>query len=406
MSAASPESSSRALIDECASRAVALLRDNVTRDGILAAGPSARAQTRGYRAIFGRDAAVCALGMAISGDPTLEREAGTGLVTLARHQARNGQIPKYVDVNGAEVDFWYLGCIDATLWWLIAIALLDHDDPARELRRTLAKHVEAAIRWLECQEHQRFFLLQQNEASDWADIMPRSGFVLYTNALWYLAKTLYDLPQPAETRRNANRLFQPFIGPVDEYRRARLLTHYARRRARNRDLYLSFVNFSFVGDEGDVFGNVLALLTGLADDAAAHRTLHALLRAGVADPYPVRVVCEPIPEESMLWRPYMSRHRQNYAWQYHNGGIWPFVGGFFVAALAETGLRAEAERELAKLAQANALSGWGFIEWLHGRTLEPRGMRGQSWNAATFLVARHVLSSRTPMLLPPAVRRR
>ena len=31
------------------------------------------------------------------------------------------------------------------------------------------------------QEHQRFFLLQQNEASDWADIMPRSGFVLYTN---------------------------------------------------------------------------------------------------------------------------------------------------------------------------------------------------------------------------------
>jgi len=401
-----PPSPPRADIDTCAARAVTLLRDNLTRDGILAAAPTARAQTRGYRAIFGRDAAVCALGMAVSGDPTLEREAATALVTLARHQARNGQIPKYVDVRSAEVDFWYLGCIDATLWWLIAIALLDRGDPARALRRTLSTHVDAAIRWLECQEHQRFFLLQQNEASDWADIMPRSGFVLYTNALWYLAKALYDLPQVGETRRNANQLFQPFIGPVDEYRRARLLTHYARRRARNRDLYLSFVNFSFVGDEGDVFANVLALLTGLADDAAAHRTLRALLRARVHDPYPVRVVCDPIPEQSMLWRPYMSRHRQNYAWQYHNGGIWPFVGGFFVAALAEAGLRTEAERELAKLAQTNALSGWGFVEWLHGQTLEPGGMRGQSWNAATFLLARHALATREPALLPVAARRR
>ncbi len=393
-------------IDECAARAVALLRQNLSAAGILAAAPTTRAEARGYRAIFGRDAAVCALGMAVSGDSTLEREAATALVTLAHHQARNGQIPKYVDVRRDDVDFWYLGCIDATLWWLIAIALLDRADPARSLRRMLATHVEAAIGWLSCQEHQRFFLLQQNEASDWADIMPRSGFVLYTNALWCLVKALYGLAEAAETRRNANRLFHPFGAALDEYRRARLLTHYARRRARNRDLYLSFVNFSFVGDEGDVFGNVLAVLCGLADDASAHRTLNALIRAAVDDPYPVRVLCDPIAEESMLWRPYMSRHRQNYAWQYHNGGIWPFVGGFFVGALAQAGLRAEALHAFAKLAKANAVSGWGFVEWLHGRTLEPRGMRGQSWNAATFLLARHALASSTPMLLPRAARHR
>ena len=40
-------------------------------------------------------------------------------------------------------------------------------------------------------------------------------------------------------------------------------THYVRNRARHRDLYLSFVNFSFFGDEGDTFGNVLAVLCGL-----------------------------------------------------------------------------------------------------------------------------------------------
>jgi glycogen debranching enzyme len=401
MRAAAPRSPPRADVDECAARAVALLRANLSDAGVLAAAPTARAEARGYRAIFGRDAAVCALGMAISGDATLEREAATGLVTLARHQARNGQIPKYVDLRSDEADFWYLGCIDATLWWLIAIAVLDRHDATRGLRRALSAPIDAATRWLGCQEHQRFFLLQQNEASDWADIMPRSGFVLYSNALWYAVKMLYGLPQAAETRRNANRLFHPFGASLDEYRRGRLLTHYARHRARNRELYLSFVNFSFFGDEGDVFGNTLAIVCGVADDASAHRTLHALMRAGVADPYPVRVLCDPIPEQSMLWRPYMTRHRQNYAWQYHNGGIWPFVGGFYVGALTAAGLRAEATAELHKLAQANALADWGFCEWLHGRTLEASGMRGQSWNAAAFLLARHAVATGAPML--PAV---
>ena len=46
---------------------------------------------------------------------------------------------------------------------------------------------------------------------------------------------------------------------------------------------------------------------------------------------------------------------------------------------------------LLRLAQANAAHGWRFTEWFHGRTLAPRGMPGQSWNAAAFLLARRML---------------
>ena len=375
------------LIDRCRAESVRLLARNLAPDGILAATPTARADARGYSAVFGRDAAVCALGMAVSGDPALERAAATGLATLAAHQAPNGQIPKFVDTGRAEADFWYLGCIDATLWWLAGVALLDRLHPDGRLAERWAAEVARAIQWLACQEHQRFFLLQQNEASDWADIMPRSGFVLYTNALWHLVKRLYALPRADETRHSANQLFHPFSAGVAEYRRARLLAHYARGRARHRDLYLSFVNFAVFGDEGDVLGNVLAVLCGVADDAAAHRTLQALERAQVNEPYPVRTVCDPITQASPLWRPYMSRHRQNLEWQYHNGGVWPFVGGFWVAALAHAGMADRARRDLARLAQANALREWQFNEWLHGRTLVPSGMPGQSWNAAAFLIA-------------------
>ncbi|MDH5207145.1 MAG: glycoside hydrolase [Burkholderiaceae bacterium] len=403
MTARAPPKTEPQLVAECGRRAVTLLERNLCPAGILAATPLPAARARGYAAIFGRDAAICALGMAVAPDATLQRHAATGIVTLARHQARNGQIPKFVDTQGDEADFWYLGCIDATLWWLIAVALLDRRQPGGRLAQRLAANVERAITWLSCQEHQRFHLLQQNEASDWADIMPRSGFVLYTNALWYVVKRLYRLHGAAETHRNFNALFHPFAGPPAEYRRARLLVHYARQRARRRDLYFSFVNFAFHGDEGDVFGNILAILAGLADEAATHRIVRAIVRARANEPYPVRVVCAPIMESSVFWRPYMSRHRQNFAWQYHNGGVWPFVGAFWVIALAQAGLRTEAEVELGKVARANALSGWAFTEWLHGYTLAPQGMAGQSWNAASFLLAQHVLRSRSRLF--PLARR-
>jgi glycogen debranching enzyme len=385
-----------ALLDACHARSIELLKRNLTPDGILAASPSSRATKRGYTAIFGRDAAVCAIGMALSGDNTLEQAAASGLHTLAQHQAANGQIAKFVDLQRDEPDFWYLGCIDSTLWWLIALALLDRRRRGRGLRHQHAKRIKLAIQWLLAQEHQRFFLLQQNEASDWADIMPRSGFVLYTNTLWYCVKRLYGLEHMRETREYFNGLFHPFSAAIAEYRRARLLNDYALRSGRNRDLYLSFVNFSFFGEEGDVFGNVLAVLLGLADQRASTRTLDALTRARVSDPYPVRVVTRPIKRSSSLWRPYMARHRQNFVWQYHNGGIWPMVGGFWITALVAAGRTVQAKAELPKLARACALRNWAFTEWLQGKTLAPRGMPGQSWNAAAFLMAEHaVATSRT-----------
>ena len=118
---------------------------------------------------------------------TLEREAATGLHTLAATRHPTARSRSSSTCAAQEADFWYLGCIDSTLWWLIALAFLDRQRRSRgaSLRVMHGGHRDSRIQWLLAQEHQRFFLLQQNEASDWADIMPRSGFVLYTNALWY-----------------------------------------------------------------------------------------------------------------------------------------------------------------------------------------------------------------------------
>lgn len=382
--------SSPILVDEATRASLALLEANLTPHGILAASRTEAAIARRYTRIFGRDAAICVMAMCGSGVPALEAGAVASLDALAAQQAANGQIPKYVDPEGQDADFWYLGCIDATLWWLIAVDhVRRHSGAVAAARWT--REVPLAIRWLQAQEHQHFRLLQQNEASDWADIMPRSGYVLYTNALWFEVKRRFGLAQQDETRHHFNHLFNPFQRDLPEYHRARLLRHYARRGRRDPGLYLSFVNLSFVGDEGDVFGNVLALLAGLADEAMAHCIVRTIDAAHAAQPWPVRVTLHPLAPSHGLWRAYMGRHRQNLAHQYHNGGLWPFVGGFWVMALARLGLHRLAWPALEQLAQANAQDGWRFTEWFHGRTLAPMGMAGQSWNAATFLLARRAV---------------
>lgn len=379
------------LIRECYQRSLQLLRENSRPFGIIASRQCEKSVCRHYSSVFGRDASMSALGMTASGDPGLVESARMSLLTLAGRQAANGQIPNYVKPESGEVDYWYFGCIDATLWWLIAIAFHDRLVPAPPVSGIVDREINSALEWLLSQEHQGLFLLQQNEASDWADVMPRSGFVLYSNALWYCVKKVYGLAGAEETGEYFNRIFYPFGNDVPEARRARVLVHYIRNVERCRDFYLSFVNFSTWGQEVDVFGNILALLVGPADTSRALKIMDAIVAAGANRPHPVRVVLNPIRKSSCLWRPYMQRHRQNLPYRYHNGGIWPFVGGFWVTLLAKMRREEEGWMELERIALTNRLNDWEFNEWLHGRTGEPMGMAGQSWNAAMFILAFHAL---------------
>jgi glycogen debranching enzyme len=381
------------IVEECYNRSLALLRKNSHRDhGVIAAARTQKSVDRGYASIFGRDAAICSLGMVASGDRELIRAAGKSLLTLARHQARNGQIPKFVRPESKEVDFWYSGCIDATLWWLIAVDFFDHSFPRKGFRKKLEGKVQKALHWIICQEHQGMFLVQQNEASDWADIMPRSGFVLYSNALWYHVKKRYGIATAAKTRHFFRHIFFPFDKSCHEHRRVRVLTDYVKGGARERDFYLSFVNFSFWGEEVDVYGNILACLFGIPVPEKRDRIVRALLRRRANRPYPVKSVLQPIRKGSCSWRTYMERHNQNFPYQYHNGGIWPYVAGFWIMLLIEMGKKDLVEKDLARFAEACRIGDWSFNEWLHGRTGEPRGMAGQSWNAAMFILARQALA--------------
>jgi glycogen debranching enzyme len=100
------------------------------------------------------------------------------------------------------------------------------------------------------------------------------------------------------------------------------------------------------------------------------------------------------------WRPrYATYGRPG---EYHNGGIWPFISGFYVAAVVAAGRQRLAERKLAALTElvrpaVNRELRFGFNEWFKAQDGRPRGQDWQTWSAAMYLYAATcVEQGRTP----------
>jgi hypothetical protein len=164
----------------------------------------------------------------------------------------------------------------------------------------------------------------------------------------------------------------------------------------SRPFYLPWVAFREFGDYCDSLGNLLAILTGVADGHRAEHILRYMLQVGMDRPYPTKAIHPPIYPGETNWREYYRSRNLNLPHQYHNGGIWPMIGGFHVASLVRRKWQAEAERLLISLAEA-ARQGieheWEFNEWLHGESGRPMGFAHQAWSAALYLYAEHAVQT-------------
>jgi glycogen debranching enzyme len=78
--------------------------------------------------------------------------------------------------------------------------------------------------------------------------------------------------------------------------------------------------------------------------------------------------------------------------EYHNGGIWPFICGFYVAALVAARKYSLAQEKLLALTRCLKMSGvgnlnFGFNEWIKAQNGLPMGQDWQTWSAALYLYA-------------------
>jgi len=147
---------------------------------------------------------------------------------------------------------------------------------------------------------------------------------------------------------------------------------------------------------------MLAILFGLATPAQSKMILDFAGQVGISEPHPIKAIYPPIFPGEREWRDYYKIGNLNLPHHYHNGGIWPFIGGFYVAALVKTKRMREAKSALEQLAMANYKGKkyeWEFNEWLHGATGNPMGYEKQAWSASMYIFAYNCVKSRRVNLL-------
>lgn len=409
------------LLKEARERALEVLGRCTIRQGFRASGAAA-----GYPQVWARDSIITSLGALVSEDAQLCAAARASLEVLGQFQSPLGLVPLNVNPDSGYISTENAGALDANLWfilghWLYFLVSQDTD--------FLAEHwqeIDQALLWLEYQDMNECGLLEVPEAGNWMDLVAVRYNTLYDNVLYYAAMLAWE--QMRAVTGATGRC--PAIRSADIHERLNLLLwvdrcwvaeHFAEHLERlkgirlewfmlyhnigtisSRPYYLPWVAFREYGTWCDSLGNCLAILTGIADGHRREHILRYMYQVSIAEPYPSKAIYPPVHPGESDWREYYRSRNLNLPHQYHNGGIWPMVGGFHIAALVSHGWQDEAERLLFALVEALAQSAdrgnWGFNEWLHGESGHAMGFDDQAWSAALFLYAdKCVREGNTPL---------
>ena len=336
----------------------------------------------GYNMVFSRDSMIGLIGASVADSKNqFKSQFRITLDTLGKNQSMAGQIPNAVDNwDSKRKKQSTFATIDSTLWWLLGMKAYASAYKDSSILRKKKKEVDKAFFWLLCQDTGEDGLPEQHPTSDWQDCFPHKyGHTINSVALYYSALKLFDKTSLAKKVKAAAMGESGHLSMFNEK-----LGYFFPWRWKGHDGITEQETWF------DSLGNVLAVCGGLAGKAEAESILDFVEAKGLDKPYPIRAIYPPIRRGTKEWQDYFSKclaAKPNY---YINGGIWPYIGGFYVTALVKAKRFEKAEHELEKLLHCNELGvkyKWEFNEWVHPITKKAGGSSYHAWSAGTFILA-------------------
>ena len=406
----------KGLIAEAKKRALEVMHACATPDGFSASAPSHGFH---YPDIWARDNGIMTLGALACEDEDLIAISRKYLECMTVYQSPLGMIPINVNPAKQHMNKENAPPVDGNLWYLLAHYAHHEKHPDPAWLKACILPLSKAYRWLRYHEWHEDGLLAIPRAGNWMDQFTVQGITLYDNALWYAASLAYEricaacdahegeelLRAPDTIRERMNELmwvhrcwnphhFADRLEKIRQWNDGWMNAHHVAGNATSTDYYIPWIAYRDSATQCYGLGNLLAVLSGLPDPERAHIILNYMHRVGMDYPYPLKAIDVPIYPNAPGWHNFFEHRALNWPGRYHNGGIWPMIGGFYVAALVHCKRMDEAEAALVKLAEVNRLSSnskrsWEFNEWLcvHGNTATPCGAVHQGWSASSFLFA-------------------
>ncbi|WP_264564468.1 glycoside hydrolase 100 family protein [Flavobacterium sp. N3904] len=361
----------------------------------------------GYPEPYTRDLLISILGIVVSGNELLVNSIRKVLETLAINQSERGHIPSLVHDSDDR------GASDTTPLFLLGVGIyrqiINEPDFLKEA-------VQKALVWMEYQSPSDMYLVAQQPTSDWRDEQWVLGYGLFVNTLTYSFLKILNQSKRADNLYHEMKRFTITGGVIHHHVHEGLVL-------KHKPYYAFWAYKVYSSERFDLLGNCIAILSGIASPKRADEMISW-----------IETECEEMKNKGLLavdlppnFFPYTNpndpdwhdRYSEfNNPGDYHNGGIWPFICGFYVAALVAAKRFALAEQKLIILTEClkktnlltesaannnekssnyinEANMEFGFNEWIKAQDGEPKGQNWQTWSAAMYLYAAKCVEEKT-----------
>jgi len=343
----------------------------------------------GYPEPYTRDLLLSIFGIAVTGNKILIDSIQTVLETLATNQTAHGHITSLVH------DKENRGSSDSTPLFILGVGIFRKITGKKEF---LQEAVIRAMTWMEYQSPSDRELVAQQPTSDWRDEQWVVGYGLFVNTLVFSYLRLYGQNERAERMHKLMSRFTITEGVIHRHVHEELLV-------KHKPYYALWFYKVYSSERFDLLGNSMAILSGIASLTRAEEIISWIEGECIDMREKGKLAVDLPPNFFPYIKPedpdWLARYSiYNNPGEYHNGGIWPFISAFYVAALVAAKKYKLAEKKLVSLTKLITPAHYekvdfGFNEWIKAQDGLPKGQDWQTWSAALYLYAAKCVESKS-----------
>ncbi|MDN3676103.1 glycoside hydrolase 100 family protein [Flavobacterium paronense] len=382
-------------------KAIELLHQVSTANGFLASAEN----TTNYKRVWARDGVICGLAALASGDEELILTFKKTLETLANNQHKVGTIPSNVLLSEDKNDISYgglAGRVDAVTWFVIGVCQYAIYESDSSFVTKYNSEIEKCLDLLDAWEFNNKHLLYVPLSGNWADEYITDGYVLYDQLLriWALKSYNYFVKSDAITEKIQNIITQIEINFTPNS-----VGEKYHERAYDEVKFQDYMPCSFSPSgyktQFDAFANSLVLLLNIGSDEFQNKILnYAVTLAENTNLGLLPAFWKPIFENDEHWNLLKNNCKyefRNHPYEFHNGGSWPMVNGFFGLALIAKAQTKKATLILDKINAANGINAFSFYENFNTKTSASNGVAFCAWSAAATVLVHQSLHTNFKM---------
>lgn len=354
-----------------------------------------------YKRVWARDGVICGLAALASGDEKLINTFRITLETLANNQHEIGTIPSNVMINEKTTEVSYgglAGRVDAVTWFVIGVCQYAiHTNDHSFLEKHEVK-IEKALELLEAWEFNNKHLIYVPLSGNWADEYITDGYVLYDQLLRIWALKNYNNFKKSEKLalkiKHINEQVECNFFPNSNQEKFH-------DRAYNELEFKTYLPCSFspsgYKNQFDAFANSLLLLLNIGSSKIHQEIINFSFDLAKSTKLGlVPAFWPPVFESDQHWDLLKNNCKyefRNFPYEFHNGGSWPMVNGFFALGLLNHSEKEKTNTILENIDKANAKQEYSFYENFNTETMAPNGVSNCAWSAAAAVLVYQAINN-------------